>query len=154
MPVIRAQNTPAEARHSVLSPQLGEFGFGLLKNRDVGVGVLPERQEILVGSLCLGLIAQQSESSAQLQMRQSAHRIGANNGAVIENLLKFRRGFNPLMGGQIRLAAHIGWVKASEVGCERRSRYCKIVSEGRLQQFDCLPRLVASECEKGAERWE
>src|ERR1044071_9632449 len=64
---------------SVLSPQSGVFGFGLLKNRDVGVGALPERQEILVGAHCLGLIAQQSAGSAQLQMRQSAHRIGANN---------------------------------------------------------------------------
>src|SRR5260370_26910745 len=142
-----------ELRHSVLSPQPGVFGFGLLKNRDVGVGVLPERQEILVGSLRLGVVAKQSESSAQLQMGQSAHRIGANNAAVIENLLKFSRGFNPPMSGQIRLTAHIGWVKASEVGCERGPRYCKIVSEGGLQEFDCLRRLVASECEKGAERW-
>ena len=84
------------------------FRLRLLEDRDVWICVLPERQEILVGSLCLGLIAQQSESSAQLQMRQSAHRIGANNAAVIENLLKFGRGFNPLMSGQIRLAAHIG----------------------------------------------
>src|SRR6266567_3282597 len=118
------QSIPAEGRHSVLSPQPGVFRFGLLEDRDVWICVLPERQEILVGSLCLGLIAQQSESSAQLQMRQSAHRIGANNAAVSENLLKFRRGFNAPMGGQIRLAAHIGWVKASEVRCER-------VREGR-----------------------
>src|SRR5947199_5998441 len=46
-----AQNTPTEVRRSVLSPQLGVFGFGLLKNKDVAVGVLPERQEILVGNL-------------------------------------------------------------------------------------------------------
>src|SRR5258706_15556243 len=42
-----AQNTPAEVRHSVLSPQPGVFGFGLLKNREVRVGVLPQFGEVL-----------------------------------------------------------------------------------------------------------
>src|SRR5205823_7573988 len=78
LPRDSAQNDPASSSFLRLL-QFGVFRLGLLKNRDVGVGVLPERQEILVSSLCLGLIAQQSESSAQLQMRQSAHRIGANN---------------------------------------------------------------------------
>jgi hypothetical protein len=52
-----AQNTPAEVRHSLLSLQLGVFRLCLLKNRDIGVGVLPERQEILVGGPCLVPIA-------------------------------------------------------------------------------------------------
>ena len=35
------QDTPAEMRPSALSPQPGVFGFGLLKDRKVRVGVLP-----------------------------------------------------------------------------------------------------------------
>ena len=36
-----SQDTPAEVRPSALSPQPGVFGFGLLKDRKVRVGVLP-----------------------------------------------------------------------------------------------------------------
>jgi hypothetical protein len=55
----------APARHVIRrSLQLGVFRLGLLEDRDIGVGVLPEGEEILVGSLCLGLISRQSERSA------------------------------------------------------------------------------------------
>src|SRR5262245_53765958 len=39
------------------SMQLGVFRLRLLENRDVGIGVLPEREEILVRSFRLGLIS-------------------------------------------------------------------------------------------------
>jgi hypothetical protein len=35
----------------------GVFHLGLLENRDVGVGVFPEREKILIGSLGLALIS-------------------------------------------------------------------------------------------------
>ena len=44
--------------------QPGVFRLGLLKDRDIGVGVFPESEEILVGSLGFGLISRQSERSA------------------------------------------------------------------------------------------
>jgi len=52
---------PRKARRSL---QLGVFRLGLLEDRDVGVGVFPEGEEILVSSLCLALISRQSERSA------------------------------------------------------------------------------------------
>lgn len=45
------------------SLQLGVFRFGLLQDGDVGVGLFPESEEVLVGSLCLGLISGESECS-------------------------------------------------------------------------------------------
>lgn len=42
--------------------QFGVFSLGLVEDRDAGVGVFPERQEILVGGLGLGLISRQSAS--------------------------------------------------------------------------------------------
>jgi hypothetical protein len=36
--------------------QLCILGFGLLEDRDVRVGVFPERKEILIGRSCLGVI--------------------------------------------------------------------------------------------------
>src|ERR1035437_8057416 len=47
--------------------QLGVFRLGFLVDRNVGVGVFPEGQEILVGSHCLGLISRHYEGSAELQ---------------------------------------------------------------------------------------
>jgi len=44
--------------------QLGVFGFGLLQDGDVGVGVFPEGQEVLVGITCLFCVARQGISSA------------------------------------------------------------------------------------------
>src|SRR5208282_3204692 len=46
------------------SRQLGVFRLGLLEDRDIGVGVFPEIEEILVGGHCLGLISCQRERSA------------------------------------------------------------------------------------------
>ena len=55
--------TPAR-RSDGCSLQHGVFCFGFFQDRDVRVGVFPEREEILVGSPCLGLISRQNERSA------------------------------------------------------------------------------------------
>src|SRR5205809_695237 len=67
------------------SLQSGVFRLGLLEDRDVGVGVFPESEEILICSLCPGLISRHSERSAELQVRQCADGIADNDSAVIEN---------------------------------------------------------------------
>ena len=59
--------------------QLGVFRLGLRQDRDVGVGVFPQGEEILVGSLRLGWISGQRERSAQLQVRQCAYGIRADD---------------------------------------------------------------------------
>jgi hypothetical protein len=46
------------------SLQPGVFRLGLLEDRDVGVGVLPESQEIPIGGLCFGRLSRQSERPA------------------------------------------------------------------------------------------
>ncbi len=43
------------------------LGLGLFKDGDVGVGVFPEGEEILVGSLCLELISGQNASSRKAE---------------------------------------------------------------------------------------
>ena len=49
-------------RHSL---QLCVFCLGLLEDRDVGVGVFPEREEILVGSAGFGRVALQGVGTRQ-----------------------------------------------------------------------------------------
>src|SRR4029450_14057010 len=50
----------------------------LHQNRNVGVGVFPEREEILVRTHCLDLVPRESECSTQLQMCQYTNRIRAD----------------------------------------------------------------------------
>jgi len=50
---IRFRSARAETA-IVGSPQLGVFRLGLPQDRNVGVGVLPERQEILIRGVGLG----------------------------------------------------------------------------------------------------
>jgi hypothetical protein len=55
---IRQDNPQRPARRLVFrSLQLGVFCLGLPEDRNIAVRVFPEREEILVGSLCLGLIS-------------------------------------------------------------------------------------------------
>jgi hypothetical protein len=73
--------------------QTGVFRLRLFEDRDVGVGVFPQGERILVGRPLPVLISRQGEGSAQLHVHQCAYRIGAHDPAVIENLLKFGNSF-------------------------------------------------------------
>jgi len=44
--------------------QLRILGFGLLEDRDVRIGIFPEREETLIGGFCYGLITRQRIGSA------------------------------------------------------------------------------------------
>src|ERR1017187_844373 len=118
--------------------QPGVFRFSLDEDRDVGVGVFPEAEEILVGGLCLGLIARHSERSAQLQVRQRADGIADYNAAVIENFLEFRGGFGALVCGQIGLAAQIDRIERPEETMNAAAGRAHFVRSGDLKQFDSL----------------
>jgi hypothetical protein len=48
--------------------------LGLLQDGDVGVGIFPERKEILVGGAGLRVVSRQNVRSADLQVRQRASR--------------------------------------------------------------------------------
>jgi hypothetical protein len=41
---------------AAMSQQLGVFRLGLLENRNLGICVSPESEEVLIGSLCFGLV--------------------------------------------------------------------------------------------------
>lgn len=68
--------------------QLGVFGFGLLIDGNVGVGVLPAHQEILIGRCGLGSVFRLRVSTAQLQICQCTDRIADCDPPMVENLLE------------------------------------------------------------------
>src|SRR5580693_209472 len=76
------------------------LGLGLLELRvfrpssdedgDVGVGVFPQREEILISRLGLGGVALQDIGSADLEMRECAPRKVHHQSSMVDELLKFR----------------------------------------------------------------
>ena len=50
--------------------QLRVLRLGLLQDGDVGVGVFPECEEVLVGNFCFLSVSRQHVSSAELKMRE------------------------------------------------------------------------------------
>jgi hypothetical protein len=77
-----------EAEHVRHSIHRGVFGFGLLQDGDVRVGVFPEGEEVLIGSLCSGAVALHRVGSTELEMRQCANRLVHNDAGVVNDLLK------------------------------------------------------------------
>ena len=53
----RGQGVDAAGARYSRSLQLGVFRLGLLENRDVGVGVLPEREESMIRTFSLGVVS-------------------------------------------------------------------------------------------------
>ena len=133
------------------SLQLGVFRLGLLEDRDVWVGVFPKSQEILIGSLGLGLIFRQSQRSAQLHVRQCAYGIADHNPAMTQNLLEFRGGCGSLAQGEIGLPANIDRIERSEESMKAATRCAQVIGDGYLQQIYSLLRLAMVQCQKGAD---
>ncbi len=104
--------------------QLCVFGFGLLQDGDVGVGVFPEREEIFVGgkgsdASGIGIRALrgsrlQSIRPCHSQMRQRSCPAVLDDAAVVENLLKLGGGSVALSGCQMRLSANVNVIETGK----------------------------------------
>ncbi len=68
--------------------QLRVLRLGLLKDRNVRVGVLPEREESLVGGAALGSVALHRVGAAQLEVSQRADRFIQDDAPMVEDFLK------------------------------------------------------------------
>src|SRR6266566_2594206 len=109
-----------------------------IQNGYVRVGVLPQREEFLIGSTGFGGVALHSIGSAELEMRQCADRFAKNDSAMVENFLELNGGLVALMRGQISSAA--GGTLCPQV-----------IGSGGLKSLDGLGRIVVAERELGAE---
>ncbi len=118
--------------------QLRVLCLGLLQDRNVGVGVLPEGEEILICRLGFGRVALYGIRSTQLKMSQCADGIPDHNPGVIQNFLKLPRGFCALARGQIRLATRIDGIESPEKTSLTAARLAQFVWNGNLEKFDRL----------------
>ena len=122
-----AIEVPLEARFvSVVGGcQLLQFrvlGLGLLQDWDVGIGIFPKREEILIRGAGFGGIAVHGISSADLKMRECADARVEHKPTMVEDFLEFGRSLAALMRSEIGEAANVGRIKSN--GC--RSPCCVI----------------------------
>src|SRR5215470_1661943 len=92
--------------------QIRVFFFGFDKNGDVGIGVFPKREKILIRCAGLSGLALQRVRAAQRKTRKRSDGLIENDSSMVEDFLEFRRGFTSLMGSQMSLPTHIHDAKA------------------------------------------
>ena len=110
------QDKESRAQSYIPLKQFGGFSLGLLHCRKIGIGILPECQEIPVNSGRSRAIPGSGQSSGQLEPRHRSHRIVQHDSGMIQNLLKFSR--------CLAMAAHPGICKATHVDRIHRSEKC------------------------------
>src|ERR1700684_372399 len=125
------------------SLQFGIFSFSLLKNRNIGVGIFPEREEILIGRAGAAGVACFCSRSRQAEMRQRAGPTVPYNPAMIEQLLEFSGRGGSLLRLQIRFTAQINLIHAGVI--ETPDNLSKLVRRSGLKQFDRLRSISAAE---------
>src|SRR5579871_243619 len=91
--------------------QVRVLGFGLLEDGDVGVGVLPEAEEVLVCSSRFGGVALNGIGTTELKMGQRASNEVHHNSSVIQELLELDGGRASIVRQQVSFAAQIGGVQ-------------------------------------------
>src|SRR5215469_2674952 len=77
--------------------QFGVLGLGLLQDGDVGVGILPQGEEIIVGGTGFRSIALQRIGAGEPEMGERAQRAIHDSRAVINEFAEFGAGFVPLV---------------------------------------------------------
>src|ERR1700683_389075 len=91
--------------------EFGEFGFGGLEDGDAGVGIFPEREEILIGGAGFGSVALLRIGASEAEMGESADEVVHDDAEMVEDFLEFGGGFVALMRGEIGFATHIDRVQ-------------------------------------------
>ena len=86
--------------------------------RDPGVGVLPQRKQIVVHALRLDGIARERQRSRQLQPRERVYGIDEHDASMVDNPLELGGGLYRLLRRQIRQAANVDRIELSEVAIE------------------------------------
>jgi hypothetical protein len=89
------------------------LGFGFLQDGDVGIGVFPEGEEVLIGGTALGSVALESVGTGETEMRECPQREIQDDTAMIEEFLELGSGCGAVVGHELGLAAQVHRVQSS-----------------------------------------
>jgi hypothetical protein len=81
--------------------------LGFFQDRDVGVGVFPKGEEVLVGVLCFGPVTSKRIRTPKLKMREGGEWKIHNYASMIQYFPELDNCFVVLIGGEIGLATHV-----------------------------------------------
>jgi hypothetical protein len=87
--------------------QLRVLRLGFFQDRDVGVGVFPQSEEVLVRSASLRSVALESVGACQTEMRQCAQREVPDDTWMVKELLELRGCGAAVVYHQVGLTAHV-----------------------------------------------
>ena len=93
--------------------QAGVFGAGLLQDGNIRIGILPERQEILISHTAGGEVPGEGVRPREAQHRQCPVGAAHREPTVIENFLEFCLRRFAVASAQVGLPAQVGSEKAS-----------------------------------------
>ena len=91
----------------MLLRELGVFGFGLLEDRDVGVGIFPEGKKILIGGARFCGLAGEYIGSCKSQVRQRSCDRVAGDARMVDDFLEFGDRLWALLQLEVGQAAQI-----------------------------------------------
>ena len=95
--------------------QPGVLRFCCYKNWNVGVGVFPEREKILIGRFGFGALALQNIGARQSKMSECTPSAVLYSTAVTQDFLELRSCGGALTIGQICIAANVNRIDAGVV---------------------------------------
>ena len=90
--------------------QLRALRFGFLQDGDVGVGVFPQREEVVVRGAGFRSVALHGVSAGEAEMRERSNGFVDHNTSMVQDFLKLSRSFATLMCGQICFPTHKDWI--------------------------------------------
>src|SRR5258708_6406171 len=91
------------------------LGFGSNEDGNVGVGVFPEREEILIGRLGFVGVALHGIGPADLEMRECTDWFVHDNSAMVEDFLELCCCFATLICSKIGFSAYINRVQIGPI---------------------------------------
>src|ERR1035438_10004008 len=116
----------------------GGLSLSLLDDRNIVIGILPEREEIFVDGGRFRAISGSGQRSGQLETRHWSDRIVQHDTRMIKNLLKLSRCLAMSAHMGVSEATHVDWIESSEEGgvevCGARNS--KVVRSGGLRHFE------------------
>ena len=125
------------------------FRLRRLQHRNVRIGILPQREEILIGRPRLRCVAGDHVGACQLQLCKWNTFAQRRDKLVIQNVLKFRRRLRAILHSQEGEAANIDHPKS---GIERPRP--ELVSAGRFQNFDRTRAIPPLDAVEALPHWE
>src|SRR5579862_3086854 len=108
---VRRELTCTDRGYRSRSLKLGVLCPGLFQDGNVGVGVLPQGEEILIGGAGFVGVALQRIRAGEAEMGEHKERIVREHVGMVEKFLILRRRFGALMEEQVCLPAHVRGIK-------------------------------------------